>query len=92
MLRTHKSLYDRSVEKTQERVFINSIRKEFELSPAESKGVLDLAQRCLFGEVPSTVGEIRFIYASQNAKHGKPLKDLDLLEVSITLDKTENHF
>ncbi len=86
MLHTHKSLYDRSLEKTQEQVFINSLRKEFELSPAESQGVLDLAQRCLFGEVPSAVGVIRFICASEQAKHGKPLKDLDLLEVSITLD------
>jgi len=32
MLHTHKSLYDRSLEKTQEQVFINSLRKEFELS------------------------------------------------------------
>ena len=86
MLHTYKSSYDRSIEKTREQVFINSLRKEFELSPAESHGVLDLAQRCLFGEAPSNVGFIRFICASQKAKHGKSLKDQDLVEVELNLD------
>jgi len=36
MLPTYRSLYDRSVDKTPEKLFINSLRKEFELSPAES--------------------------------------------------------
>ncbi len=40
MLHTHKSVYDRSLEKTREQVFIDSLRKEFELSPAENQGVL----------------------------------------------------
>ena len=86
MYHTYKSSYDRSIEKTREQVFINSLRKEFELSPAESQGVLDLAQRCLFGEAPSNVGLIRFICASQKARHGKPLKEQDLLEVELNLD------
>ena len=86
MYHTYKSSYDRSMEKTREQVFINSLRKEFELSPAESQGVLDLAQRCLFGDGPSNVGLIRFICASQKARHGKPLKEQDLLEVELSLD------
>ena len=43
MYHTRKSLYDRSLEKTPERVFVNSLRREFELSPAESSGILELA-------------------------------------------------
>lgn len=43
MYHKYKSIYDRSIEKTREQVFMNSLRKEFELSPAESQGVLDLA-------------------------------------------------
>ena len=45
MCHRHRSLCDRSLEKTPEQVFINSLRREFELSPAESAGVLELAQR-----------------------------------------------
>jgi len=86
MYHTRSSLYDRLLEKTPEQVFINSLRKEFELSPAESQGILDLAKTCLFGQVPQTVGKIKYICASQHAKHGKPLGEQDLVEVELTLD------
>lgn len=86
MLHTHSSLYDRSLEKTPEQVFINSLRKEFELSPAESAGILELAKRCLFGEIPQTLGRIRFLCASRKAKHGKPLGEQDMIRVTLTLD------
>jgi hypothetical protein len=86
MYHTHNSLYDRCLEKTPEQVFINSLRKEFELSPAESKGVLELAKSCLFGELPQTIGRIKYLCASRQAKHGKPLSDQDKVEVILTLD------
>ena len=86
MYNTQSSLYDRILEKTPEQVFINSLRKEFELSPAESKGILELAKSCLFGQVPQTVGKIKFICASRQAKHGKPLREQELVEVELTLD------
>ncbi len=44
MYHTFRSLYDRSLGKTPEQVFINSLKSEFELSPAESSGVLELAK------------------------------------------------
>ena len=81
-----KSLYDRSLEKTPEQLFINSLRREFELSPAESKGVLELAKSCLFGEVPQPVGKIKILCASRRAKHGKPLSEQEKKEVTLTLD------
>ncbi|MFQ5641811.1 MAG: DUF1670 domain-containing protein [bacterium] len=86
MLHTHKSLYDRSLEKTPEQVFMNSLRREFELSPAESLGVLELAKSCLFGEAPKTLGKIKYLCASLKAKHGKPLKEQEMVEVDVTLD------
>lgn len=87
MYNTRRSLYDRLLEKTPEQIFINSLRSEFELSPAESKGILDLAKSCLFGEVPGPVGKIKYICASQNARHGRPLSEQELVEVELTLDK-----
>ncbi len=44
MYTTSKSLYDRSLEKTPEQLFINSLRKEYKLSPAESLGILELTR------------------------------------------------
>ncbi len=86
MYHTHRSLYDRSLEKTPEQVFINSLKKDFELSPAESKGVLELAKECLFGEVPATLGKVKILCASLSAKHGKPLGEQEMVRVELTLD------
>jgi len=86
MYHRRSSLYDRLLEKTAEQIFLNSLRKEYELSPAESKGILDLAKQTLFGQVPEVVGKIRYICASQKAKHGKPLKEQEMLEVELTVD------
>jgi hypothetical protein len=86
MYNTRSSLYDRCLEKTPEQVFINSLRKEYELSPAESSGILELAKSCLFGEVPKTVGKIKYLCSSKKAKHGKPLREQELVEVELTLD------
>lgn len=86
MYHSYKSLYDRSLEKTPEQVFVNSLRREFELSPAESQGILELAKRCLFGEIPQTLGKLRFLCASRKARHGKPLSEQDMVRVELTLD------
>jgi len=86
MFTTHKSLYDRSLEKTPEQIFVNSLRNEYELSPAASKGVLELAKECLFGDLPQTVGKQKFICASIKAKHGRSLKDQEKVIVELTLD------
>ena len=86
MYHTHRSLYDRSLEKTPEQVFVNSLKKEFELSPAESVGILELAKSCLFGEVPQTLGKLKFLCASKKACHGKPLGEQDMVRVELTLD------
>ena len=84
---THsRSLYDRCLDKTPEQIFINSLRHDFELSPAESQGILDLAKQCLFGDSSDHVGKLKFICASREAKHGKALGDQDMVEVELTLD------
>ena len=79
-------MYDRSLEKTPEQLFINSLRKEYELSPAESQVVLELVESCLFGEVPNVLGKQRFLCTSKKAKHGNDLKEQEMLEVELTLD------
>lgn len=86
MYSTNSSLYERSLEKTPEQLFINSLRKEYELSPAESQGILELAKSCLFGEVPKILGKQKFLCASRKAKHGRALKEQEMIKVELTLD------
>jgi hypothetical protein len=66
--------------------FPGSLRREFELSPAESLGVLELAKRCLFGELPRTLGKLKFLCASRKAKQDKPFGEQDMGRVELTLD------
>lgn len=86
MYTTNNSLYDRSLEKTPDQLFINFLRKEYELSPAESQGILELAKSCLFGDVPQVLGKQKFLCASKRAKHGRALKEQEKIKVEITLD------
>lgn len=86
MYRANQSLYDRSLEKTPEQLFIKSLRREYELSPAESQGILELAKSCLFGEVPQILGKQKFLCASRRAKHGRALSEQEKVEVELTLD------
>lgn len=82
----HRSLYDRSFEKTPEQVFVNLLRGEFELSPAESLRILELAKSCLLEEIPQTLGRLRFLYVSLKAAHGKPLSEQEMVGVELTRD------
>lgn len=86
MLHTRTSLYDRCMEKTPEKVFVNSLRKEYELSPAASKSILELAQECLFGRIPEAVGKQKFICASLKAMHGRPLSEQEKTTAELTMD------
>lgn len=79
-------IYDRCLEKTPEQLFVGTLRREFELSPAASLGILDAAKTHLFSSLPTTIGKVQFICASLNAKHGKALSEQEKVTVSLTLD------
>jgi hypothetical protein len=79
-------IYDRCLEKTPEQLFVGVLRREFELSPAASMGILEMAKEYLFSPIPETAGKQRFICASKEAKNGKPLGEQDRVSVTLTLD------
>ncbi len=54
MYQTYRSLYDRSLEKTPEQLFINSLKKEFELSRKFARSVARTPH--------NSVGRSRFSY------------------------------
>ena len=87
MIHTKDALYDRCLEKTPEKIFVNSLRIEYELSPAASQSILELAKRCLYGDIPTTVGRQKFICAAVTACHGRPLGEQEKLTVELTLDQ-----
>ena len=62
-------IYDRCLEKTPEQLFIGVLRREFELSPAASLGILETAKEHLFSPVPETAGKLRFVCDSGQRLH-----------------------
>jgi len=79
-------IYDRCLEKTPEQLFVGVLRREFELSPVASLGILEAAKEYLFSPIPETAGKQRFVCASKEAKNGKPLGEQDRVSVTLTLD------
>jgi hypothetical protein len=47
---------------------------------------LELAKSCLFGEVPKVLGKQKFLCASIRAKHGRALKEQQMVGVELTID------
>jgi biotin operon repressor len=86
MNRGSSGIYDRCLEKTPEQLFIGVLRREFELSPAASLGILEAAKEHLFSPLPATAGKVRFICASLDAKHGRALAEQEKVSVVLTVD------
>jgi biotin operon repressor len=80
-----REVVDRSLAKTPEGVLASRLRQEFELSPAVSLAVVELASECLMGEIPRTPGKLLFDCASRRARHGVPLTEQAKVRVSLTL-------
>lgn len=85
MQSTLSEVTDRCLSKTPEGMLSSRLQREFELSPAVSKGIVELASECLLGEIPATPGRLLFWCASRRARHGVPLTDQMKVCVSLTL-------
>ena len=85
MIGVEDSVVHRRVSKTPEGVFASRLRREYEVSPAVSVGIVELARECLFGSIPETPGKLLFDCASRGARHGIPLTDQAKVRVVLTL-------
>lgn len=74
----------RCLSKTPEGVFAGRLRREFELSPALSEAIVELATECLREEIPRAPGRLVFYCASRKACHGVPLTDQMKVRVQLT--------
>jgi hypothetical protein len=70
--------------KTREREFVEALEQEFELSPRESRGVLELVGETFFGnrEVRREKEQYTAIRVEEGA--GKPMVDLCKVRVVLT--------
>lgn len=85
-----KAIRERLRVKTPEQQLINRLRKEFEFSPAECRGVVEVAQESLASGNGVRVGQVKYIGVHKEARHGKPLEELAMKEVILSVDLGED--
>lgn len=87
---------DRLAVKTLDQQFRQQLETGFEIAPRVSQGILDLAKEVFsLGGVSADgsgrlrPGQIRQVIAAAGAPHGRPLRQIDMVEVTWTLDAGE---
>ncbi len=76
--------YGRLGKKTREREFVEALRREFELSPRESRGVLELVGEMFFGNREVRTGQVLYTAVSAEEGPGKPMDSLRKVQVALT--------
>ena len=73
--------------KTPEHRFLSILKNEFHEPPRVAQAMLEEAQACLLGgDEPLRAGQMRITLAQRGAKHGQPLADTPMTEVTWTID------
>ena len=81
------SAIERLQAKTPERRFLQVLEHEFHYAPKVAQAILEEAQACLLGTPgPLRPGQVRVILTQYDAKHGRALRDLPMIEVVWTVD------
>ncbi len=73
--------------KTPEQQFLNKLEQEFEFAPRVAGAILQEAKECLLGqEEPMSPGQKRVFLTKRGARHGRPLREVEKVEVFWTID------
>ena len=78
--------YNRLRKKTREREYVERLEREFEFSPRESRGVLEVVGETFFDNREMGAGEIEYTCASAEEGPGKSMGDLKKVHVRLTRD------
>ena len=78
--------YKRLEQKTREEGFIESLHREFELSPRESRGVLELVSEQFFDNRERRDGQIEYVGVSAEEGAGKTIEEMKKVRVILTKD------
>lgn len=81
-----RAAYGRLRKKTQEHEFVERIEREFEFSPRESRGVLDVVTEMFFDNREIGAGQVEYTCVSAEEGPGKPMEDLRKVRVKLTRD------
>jgi Protein of unknown function (DUF1670) len=78
--------YGRLRKKTQEHEFVDRLEREFEFSPRESRGVLDVVTEMFFDNREIGAGQVDYTCVSAEEGPGKSMDELAKVRVKLTRD------
>jgi len=76
--------------KTRDGLFHHALSTEFNFSPRECSGVLDLMNDLYFGLRPLSEGQVRYIAVHKDERSGKRMEDLRKVEVLLTMESSDD--
>lgn len=76
--------YDRLRKKTREHEFVDRLEREFEFSPRESRGVLEVVEEMFFKNREIGAGQIEYTCVSAEEGPGKSMEELKKVRVKLT--------
>ncbi|HLF20043.1 MAG TPA: DUF1670 domain-containing protein [Bacteroidota bacterium] len=82
--------YDRLAKKTREHEFVDRLEREFEFSPRESCGVLEVVEEMFFDNREIGAGQIEYTCVSAEEGSGKPMDELKKTRVKLTKELTSD--
>ncbi len=92
-----RTAIDRLAVKTLDQRFRRDLETGFEVAPRVAQGILELAKEVFSLDAVSgdgrgrlRPGQIRQVIAAAGAPHGRPLCEIDMVEVTWTLDAGED--
>jgi hypothetical protein len=81
-----RAAYGRLRKKTREHEFIDRLEREFEFSPRESRGVLDVVTEMFFDNREIGAGQMEYTCVSAGEGPGKSMEELAKVRVKLTRD------
>lgn len=82
--------YNRLRKKTGEHEFVERLEREFEFSPRESRGVLEVVEEMFFENREIGAGQLEYTCVSGEEGSGKPMEELKKVRVKLTKELTSD--
>lgn len=83
--------YGRLRQKTREHQFVYQLEREFELSPRESRGILEVVQETFIDKQERERGQIEYVCVHAEEGAGKSIEEMRKVRVVLTREHTDDH-
>lgn len=83
--------YGRLRQKTREHQFVHQLEREFELSPRESRGILEVVQETFIDKQELGRGQIEYVCVHAEEGAGKSMEEMRKVRVLLTRELASDH-